>query len=215
MRCLTSKRLSWAACSLVLTHLTPFQLSVGVRGGCDSVSHILEDLSIAADDKWVLQIDFTKLMHLTIIISRKMTFTEIRAHVPFIASWMEAYYTLQPSLRLGYNHLRSCCGVEKGDPLEPLGFALTLQPIVEEIEQRVPGLKMNKCYLDDGTLCGSSADLAAGLANIAEMEPSRGLLLNYSKCVIFLPTGADPTLSSLPANIPVVHFGLLFVSILS
>ena len=154
-----------------------------------------------------------------------MTFTEIRAHVPFIASWMEAYYTLQPSLRLGYNHLRSCCAVEKGDPLEPLGLALTLQPIVEEIEQRVLGLKMNKCYLDDGTLCGSPADLAAGLAIIAEMEPSRGLLLNYSKCVIFLPTGADPTLSSLPANISVVHFGLnflgcpigpqLFVSILS
>ena len=90
----------------------------------------------------------------------------------------------------------------------PLGFALTLQPIVEEIEQRVPGLKINRWYLDDGTLCGSPADLAAGLAIIAEMEPSSGLLLNYSKCVIFLPAGADPTLSSLPANIPVVHFGL-------
>ena len=90
----------------------------------------------------------------------------------------------------------------------PLGFALNLQHIVAEIEQRVPGLKMNTWYLDDGTLCGSPADLAAGLAIIAEMEPSRGLLLNYSKCVIFLLTGADPTLSSSPANIPIVHFGL-------
>ena len=137
-----------------------------------------------------------------------MLFTEIRAHVPLIASWMEACYTLQPSLRLGYHHLRSCCGVQQEDPLGLHGFVLTLHPIVEEIEQRVPGLKMNTWYLDNGTLFRSPADLTAGLAIIAKMGPSRGLLLNYSKCVIFLPAGADPNLSSLPANIFVVHSGL-------
>ena len=82
-------------------------------------------------------------------------FREIRAHIPALSPWMESCYATQPILRLGEETILSCCGVQQGDPLGPLGFALALQPIIERIQQEVPNLAINAWYLDDGTLCGS------------------------------------------------------------
>ena len=73
---------------------------------------------------------------------------------------MESCYSSQPLLRLGEDTLLSCSGVQQGDPLGPLGFALTLHPIPERIDEEVPDLAINAWYLDDGTLCGSPEDLA-------------------------------------------------------
>ena len=64
---------------------------------------------------------------------------------------------------MGKDTIVSCCGVQQGDPLGPLGFALTLHLIVECI---VPGLALNAWYLDDGMLVGTPAELAAALAII-------------------------------------------------
>ncbi len=58
-------------------------------------------------------------------------FQEFRRHLPSM------------SLHLGY------CGAQQGDPLGPLGFALTLHPIVNRIRS---SLTLNAWYLDDGTL---------------------------------------------------------------
>ena len=57
----------------------------------------------------------------------------------------------------------SCCGVQQGDSLGPLGFALTLYLIVERIKREVSGLLLNSWYLDDGTLCGPLADICSAL----------------------------------------------------
>ena len=74
---------------------------------------------------------------------------EIRSHVPAISAWMENCYGAQPILRLGEDTILSCCGVQQGDPLGPLGFALTLQPITQCIKAEVPGLRINVWYLND------------------------------------------------------------------
>ena len=59
--------------------------------------------------------------------------------------------------------IHSCSSVQQGDPLGPLGFSLALQPLVESIKAEVPNLNINVWYLEDGTLCGNPADLAAAL----------------------------------------------------
>ena len=69
-------------------------------------------------------------------------------------------------LLLGKDTIVSCCGVQQGDPLGPLGFALTLHLIVERIKNEVPGLALNAWYLDDSMLVGTPAELAAALAII-------------------------------------------------
>ena len=106
-----------------------------------------------------------------------------------------------------YNQILSRCGVQQGDPLGPLGFALTLQPIVERIKTEVPGLKINAWYLDDGTLCGSPADLAAALSIVEQDGPTRGLYLNRSKSLLYIPDDADPSNNPLPPVIPTTRVG--------
>ena len=55
-------------------------------------------------------------------------FVEIRRCIPSISAWMESCYSCQPFLLLGKDSIHSCCGVQQGDPLGPLGFALSLHP---------------------------------------------------------------------------------------
>ena len=89
----------------------------------------------------------------------------------------------------------------------PLGFALTLHPIVQRIRDEVSDLSLNAWYLDDGTLMGSSGDLSSAL-NIVESEgQSVGLHLNRSKSLLYIPSTCDSTLSTLPSEIPVVRDG--------
>ena len=92
-----------------------------------------------------------------------------------MAAWLECCYGAQPLLHLEDHTILSCCGVQQGDPLGPLAFALAFQPIVERIRREVPDLQINAWYLDDGTLCGSAADLTAALAIVEEDGPGRGL----------------------------------------
>ena len=74
---------------------------------------------------------------------------------------MEHCYGAQLKLHpLGKVIIPSCCRVQQGDPLRPLGFSFALQPFVESIKSNVPDLKVNFWDLDGGTLCGSLDDLA-------------------------------------------------------
>lgn len=56
-----------------------------------------------------------------------------------------------------------------------MGFALTLQPLIEKIKTEVPSLSLNAWYLDDGTLIGSVDDLRKAVDIIESIGPARGL----------------------------------------
>ena len=124
-----------------------------------------------------------------------------------MAAWIESCYGSQSLLYLGDDKILSSCGVQQGDPLGPLCFALTLHPVVEQIKRDVPGLLINALYLDDGTLCGSPRNICSALTIIESQGPSRGLLLNKSKSLLFVP--ADATLPDhvLPLGVPTTNVG--------
>ena len=127
--------------------------------------------------------------------------------LPCLHAWMESCYGSQPVLHFGEHTILSRCGVQQGDPLVPLGFALTLQPIVERIKREVPNLHINVWYLDDGTLCGSPEGLLRALEIVEEDSPPRGLSLNRSKYLLFISQDADASNYSLPAEIPISRSG--------
>ena len=120
---------------------------------------------------------------------------------------MEVYYSSQPFLHPGLDTIRSCCGVQQGDPLGPLGFALTLHRVVERIKAEILGLTLNAWFLDDGILAGSPGDLAAALHIIERDGPSVELYFNRTKSLLFIPEEADTSLSPLPPDIPISHGG--------
>ena len=187
--------------------LAPLQLGVSVRGGCEAIVHATSQLmsSLPDEQRWTLLLDFTNAFN---NISREAMFVEFRRRLPPASplGWSPAILC-QPLLNLGEDSIRSCCGVQQGDPLGPLGFALTLHPIVERIKAEVPSLALNAWYLDDGTLVGQPGDLSAALCIVESEGPSVGLHLNRGKSLVFIPRGCDASQSPLPSDVPVTHAG--------
>ena len=212
LRYLTSKCISRAVQAQAIGILSPLQLGVGVPVGCEaivhSVDHVLEDPGIQPDARWTLLVDFSNVFN---SVSREVLFREVRARLPSMSAWIECCYSPQPLLTLGSSTIYSCCGVQQGDPLGPLGFALALHPIIEKVQEKLPGLLINAWYLDDDTLCGSPRDLQKALDIIEEDGSACGLHLNRAKSLLFVPAVASMSLSSLPSEIPITRkgFGLL------
>ena len=211
LRRLTSKCVSRAFHSQTSSILAPLQLGVGIPAGCKAIVHavsnMLADTAVLPTDHITLLVDFSNAFNL---VDRGIMFMEIRQRIPYMAAWMESCYGSQPILYLSDHTISSCCGVQQGDPLGPLGCALALHPIAEKIKAEVPGLLVNAWYLDDGTLCGPASDVAAALTIIEEEEPKHGLYVNRSKCLIHTTHLVDISHPSLCA-IPLITggFGLL------
>ena len=201
LRRLTSKCISRGVQAEAFCVLTPLQVGVGVPVGCEAivhaVAHVQEDANIHPEERWTLLLDFSNTFN---SVDRGSMFREVRDRIPSMAAWMESCYMAQPFLRLGEHTILSSCGVQQGDPLGPLGFSLTLQPIIEKIKEEVPNLLINAWYLDDGTLCGSASDLCAALAIIEEDGPARGLHLNRAKSLLHIPVDDPFNHNPLPAT---------------
>ena len=204
LRRLTSKCAARAVLPDALSILSPLQVGVGLPGGCDailhSVSSVLCDTSIPPHNKLTLLVDFSNAFN---SIDRAAMFHEVRSRLPRISSWLECSYGSQPTLLLDNLPILSCCGVQQGDPLGPLAFALVLHPIIEKIKESVPSLLINAWYLDDGTLCGTERDLATALSIIEAEGPPRGLFLNRRKSLIYTPANSSithPQLRDIPTT---------------
>ena len=173
-------------------------------------THILEREDLPLLSRWILLIDFSNAFN---SVSREHMFRETRASLPGLSSWVECCYSTESHLLFGDYSLLNCCGVQQGDPLGPLCFALTLQPIVERIKREVPSLLCNAWYLDDGTLCGTPQDLAAALKIVEEEGPLRGLHLNRHKSLLYIPPGDDLGNNPLPQDIPVTSSGFCLLGV--
>jgi hypothetical protein len=152
--------------------------------------------------KYVLQVDFSNAFN---SVNRLQLFESVREHLPSAASWFELCYRSSPLLHFGDRVILSQCGVQQGDPLGPLGFAMVLHPLLQELKSQVPDLVINAWYLDDGVLCGCPDDLLRAIDIIASIGPSLGLSLNLSKCLLYCPED-DPPVTFHP-DIPITSDG--------
>ncbi len=115
---------------------------------------------------WTLLLDFSNAFN---NIDSQAIFLSIFETVsPVYQLWVESCFSGQPLRHFGKDTILSCRGVQQGDPLGPLGFALTLHPIVGRIKTEVPSLTLNVWYLDDGTLAGPPEALLSALKIIEE-----------------------------------------------
>lgn len=202
LRRLVSKCLMSVILPQAIECLSPLQLGVGIPGGSESIIHAV-NLHLSSNnpssDKPTLLVDFTNAFN---SIDRSSMFSSIRQRLPSLSAWFESCYGSAPILYYRDRSLASCSGVQQGDPLGPLGFALTLQPLIELLSSSVSSLRLNLWYLDDGVISGDIDSLHQAMNLIESSGPSRGLHLNRSKCLLSLPQDLALPTNPLPPEIP-------------
>ena len=85
LRCLVSKCLALLVRSPTISLLSPLQLGVSVRGGCEAIVHATSHLMSSLPDKqhWSLQLDFINAFN---NINREAMFAEFRHHLPGLSA---------------------------------------------------------------------------------------------------------------------------------
>ncbi|GJS54136.1 putative reverse transcriptase domain-containing protein [Tanacetum coccineum] len=172
------------------TYFQDFQFGVGVPGGCEAVLHSVNRLIESKGNEVglsMLLVDFKNAFNL---VDRSVLLEETRVRCPSIAPWVEFCYARPARLYYDDSLLWSCQGVQQGDPLGPLLFALALHPLVQTINQSCE-LTLQAWYLDDGTIVGDTLMVSKALDIIKNDGPARGLFLNVDKTELFWPV-EDP-----------------------
>jgi len=93
-------------------------------------------------------------------------------------------YSVPSILFYGPFRLFSQEGTQQGDPLGPLLFCNTVQPLLLSLAS-----EMTFGYLDDFTLAGDVATVAQDVSRIADLSSKMGLVLNAAKCELVAHSG--------------------------
>ena len=189
LRRLTSKALVRSIEDKVRNLLSPHQLGVGTRGGCETIVHTVKEALGNDSSKWVLQVDLQNAFN---SIDRSKMLAEVARQLPECLPWAVTCYGAPSFLQFGSSTLISSSGVQQGDPFAGDCFAITLQPILEIIEAEVPTLAAHAWFHDDGTAVGDLDELGQ-VVDIVEREgPALGVNLNADKSSIWCPMVTGP-----------------------
>lgn len=182
---------SKCACSLLKVRAKAkfggLQLGVACPAGAEKIVHSMRN---TLAERWsdpdflILKVDFSNAFN---NVSRQVLLEECRKTFPDLLPW--AYYCYGSTSLLFHqdNKIKSCVGVQQGDPLGPLLFCLVLHVIVQKIAETCPDLDLHRWYLDDGILCGDAGQVVHAFGIISRFGPDSGLILNLAKCELFSP----------------------------
>jgi len=106
---------------------------------------------------------------------------------PFF-SW--GYGQPTPLLLDGFVNGWSQTGVRQGDPLGPAFFSLGIQPLLEEIDNKLPQVTV-MAYLDDVILAGPLDKITEAFDIVKTKAFEIGLVVNTAKCQLILPPGHE------------------------
>ena len=117
---------------------------------------IIEDYAGKRD--WVVvQLDLSNAFN---TLHRQAFLKEAAARAPAVYPFLAFAYSGAVPLYSGDSPLHSRTGTHQGCPMGPLGFALGIQPVIEEAAK---GLLWSSWYLDDGLLVGTPSAVSAAL----------------------------------------------------
>ena len=186
LRRLVAKCFSSALAKKAASLLAPHQLGVGVRGGCEAITHAVREAVEQDPSLWVLQADLVNAFNLQ---DRGNMLEETARHFPECLSWVVTCYGAPSFLQFGETRVTSDTGVHQGDTLAGPLFSGGLQPVAEAMEEEVPTLVLNSWFYDDGHQVGTKEEL---------MKVVDIILREGRPCGLILSTAATVSPPSLP-----------------
>ncbi|MEZ0276822.1 MAG: reverse transcriptase domain-containing protein [Roseimicrobium sp.] len=166
------------------------QGGVGESGAIERTIHRLrkELQSHSQHDYAILQIDFRNGFN---SVFRGPIMEELNKHTPLLARWFHWAHSLPLSLILPNGvALDAPNGTGQGDPASPAYFAMTLQPVLDQIlDTWGETLGVCRAYLDDIIISGPVGVLTQVLEFLRNNPTvlQRGLTIRPDKCCIFMP----------------------------
>ena len=197
--------------------LQPVQLGVAVAGGADILVHTVQ-AALEQHPEWAYgTIDIANAYN---EVSRAVIERELLAHFPDLWSFYKVCYGGAPDLVFGVwdqalgsytrHVIPSAEGVQQGDPLACVYFALALHPALRSVAERhgcrvaVPlaiteqgtesrageGLSLASAFFDDTSLLGPPEAVAAAMRDLFELVPAlMGARVREDKCLVYSTSG--------------------------
>jgi len=149
LRRLVAKAACVATQQQVATLLAPIQLGLGILGGADAAVYgVRRFLDAAIGEYGIVKLDFANAFN---AVSRASVVNAVNAHFPQLERFTRCAYGSRSTLLFGDYVIPSASGVQQGDPLGPLLFAVAIRHISHAGQS-----EQNVWYLDDATIGGRS-----------------------------------------------------------
>jgi hypothetical protein len=183
LRRLTSKLACFQSRNIVNSYLSPHQLGVATKLGCEAAIHTTRTFvnNDQNHGKVLLKLDFKNAFN---SVERDCILKEVQCHTPLLYPYLYQCYRNPSTLFFGNHLISSSVGAQQGDPCGPMIFSLAIQPIILSLDSQ-----MNIWYLDDGTLADYPEVVLSDFKKVINLSQEIGLELNFNKCEIFCCSG--------------------------
>jgi hypothetical protein len=170
------------AIEMLKDYLQPSQLGVGVPGGCEAAVHATRRFVESMPAGYcVVKLDFSNAFN---CLHRDAMLDAVLRKVPGIYKFCHLAYCKPSSLTYDGRTIISQEGSQQGDPLGPVLFCSTIQPLLISLDS-----EFKVGYMDDLTLGGPEAEVARDVDMVRRKGEEIGLCLNDKKCEFISSSG--------------------------
>jgi len=155
----------------------PRQLGAGIKGGCEAAVHATRRfLCSLQPGSVIVKLDFSNAFN---CLHRDSMLDAVHQQIPEIYNYCRSAYMHHSVLWFDEHMIWSEEGPQQGDPLGPLLFCLTAQPLLNSLHS-----PLIVGFMDDFTLGGPEDVVDQDIAKVTSTGANLGLSLNVNKCEI-------------------------------